>query len=98
MGRDHLRLLGQKDIIRGALRAEGAEGRRAGTTSFKAARARRDTRGSDDLRRVGHLSGCPAKTGVFFLPFSFFSPREEIAALSSVITPAEIYLGAAERR
>lgn len=39
------------------------------------------------------------RRGFFFsLPFSFFSPREEIAALSSVITPAEIYLGAAERR
>lgn len=30
-------------------------------------------------------------------PF-FFSLMEEIAALSSVITPAEIYLEAAERR
>lgn len=85
----------KKDIRRAALRAERGAGRGAGTTSFKAARARRDTRGSDDLHRVGHLSGCPARMVIFFSPF--FPPTEEIAALNSVITAAEIYLSAAER-
>lgn len=94
MGRDHLRLLRQNDIIRGALRAGGVEGKRAGTTSFKAASVQEGAMISaeSDICQAA-LRG----QFFFFFPVLLFSPTEEIAALSSVITPADTYLWAAEQ-